>query len=99
MRILLGIGLAVAAVALVAVVAAQPREEPKPKDERFQVHITEEMLRHTRLRTTLYFVGFAYSVGVLLLVLLSGMSRRIRDLAMRVSKRPVVSSLIYLAIL
>ena len=103
MRTLLRIGLALAAVAVatavVVTLTAQPRvEETKPRegDQRFEVQITDEMIRHSRLRNVLYFVGFAYSVGVLALVLLSGISRRMRDLAERVTKRPFAVAFLYL---
>lgn len=99
-RTLLRIALAVAAVAVVVSVVAQPKEPPKrPSDERFEVQITSEMIRHSRIRDTLYFVGTAWSLGVLALLLVSGASRRMRDLAERVTKRPFVSSMLYVALL
>lgn len=92
--------LALAGVAVVAAVvvhvSAQPKVEERKTGERFEVRITDEMLRHTRLRHALYFVGVAYSVGVFLLILGSGLSRRMRDAAARVTKRPFVTSILYL---
>src|SRR5687767_747557 len=62
MRMLGKVVLALAAVAVTAAVVvsvtAQPRQtEPKPDDQRFQVKITDEMIRHSRIRDVLYFVG------------------------------------------
>jgi Zn-dependent protease with chaperone function len=98
MRTLVKIALVVAAVAVTAaVITAQPRpEEKKPDEKKFAVRVTPEMVKHSRIRETLYFVGVAYGIGVLLLVLLSGMSRRMRDAAARVTKRPFVIAMIYI---
>lgn len=67
-----------------------------PASGAYEVHVTDEMLRHTRLRHTLFFADFAYSAGVLLLILLSGLSRRMRDAAARVAKQPFVIAMLYL---
>jgi STE24 endopeptidase len=89
---------AVTTAVVVTIAAQQPRREPAPEGEkRYEVRITDEMLRHTRMRHALYFVGVAYSAGTLLLILLSGLSRRMRDAAARVTKRPFVASFLYLA--
>ncbi|MEA2491247.1 MAG: endopeptidase, partial [Acidobacteriota bacterium] len=108
MRTLLKLGLAVAALALTAAVAvqlsAQPQpqqrpQEPKSEDQRFQVHVTEEMRQHSRINDVLYFAGTVYSGAVLLLLLLGGISRRIRDAAERVTKRPFLVAMISFALL
>src|SRR5207244_9942321 len=52
------------AVSLMLAVAA-------PAVRRFVVHVTPEMIRHSRLLDVLYFVDFVYGVAVLWLVLLS----------------------------
>ena len=85
-RLLLSLAAVAVATAVVVTIAAQPRPQPQ-ESKKDDVHVTDEMLRHTRLRHTLYFVGVAYSSGVLLLVLFSGLSRRMRDAAAR--DRPV----------
>jgi STE24 endopeptidase len=98
---LLRLGLAVAAVALAAtvVVTISAQEKPKPRtDERFVVKVTDEMRQHSRIRETLYFAGVAYGIGVLALVLLSGLSRRMRDAAARVTKKPFWMAFVYLAL-
>jgi Zn-dependent protease with chaperone function len=103
MRLLLRIGLAVAAVTIVAAVAvsvtAQPKAtEERKGDERFEVRVTEEMVRHSRLREVLYFVGIAWSGVVMLGLLFTGASRRMRDVAVRAAKRPFLAALLYLVL-
>jgi Zn-dependent protease with chaperone function len=100
--------IAFAAVALttVAVVTlvAQPApaststQEKKNDDKRFEVQVTDEMRRHSRIGDTLYFVGTAWSFGVLLLILVTGLSRRMRDLASRITKRPFVLAMLYIVL-
>lgn len=101
------LALAFAAVALVAtavVVAAQPspgaqREEtPNQDDQRFEVRITDEMIRHSRIRDILYFVGVAWSFGVLALLLATGWSRRMRDAAARITRRPFLAAMLYVVL-
>jgi len=67
-------------------------------DPQFDIQVTEEMIRHSRIRDILYFAGFLYSVGVLILVLMSPISTRLRDLAEKVTKRRWVVSIIYVAL-
>jgi Zn-dependent protease with chaperone function len=108
MRILLKVGLAIAAVAVAAIVvvelsaqpqpASQQTQAPKSGDQRFEVQVTEEMRQHSRIGDILYFVGLAYSGAVLLLLLLGGVSRRIRHAAERVTKRPYVVAMLSIAI-
>lgn len=102
MRMLMKVGLAVAAVALTAVVVTKMTAQPVPseehsRDSRFEVKITDEMVRHSRIVDTLYFVGVAWSFGALVLLLVSGASRRMRDAAARVTKKPFVIAMIYIA--
>ncbi len=103
MRTLLKLGLALAAVAITAVVvvsvSAQPRsDEPgKAEEKKFEVQITDEMVRHSRIRDTLYFVGTAWTFVVLGVLLVTGLSRRMRDGAARITKKPWVLALLYIA--
>ncbi len=100
MRKLLFAALAVAAVAVVVTVVAQPKEEAKkPEDKRFEVRITDEMIRHSRIRDVLYFVSNGWSLAVLALLLVTGASRKMRDAAARVTKGPFLRSMLYIAIL
>src|ERR1051325_10384209 len=87
MRTLVKVALAAALVAVTVAVIAQPKPEPKKEEEKkIAVKVTPEMIRHSRIVDTLYFVGTAYSIGVLALLLLSGASRKMRDLAARISR-------------
>ena len=103
MRTLARLALAVAAVAVTTAVVvsltAQPRQPDNPQtDKRFQVEITDEMIRHSRIRDVLYFVGNAWAMATMVLLLVTPISRKIRDVAARVTKRPVPMSMIYIAI-
>ncbi len=89
----------VAAVVVVVAISAQPKEEPKGEPKKIEVRITDEMIRHSRIRETLYFVGVAYSFAALALLLLSGASRKMRDLAARVTARPFPMAMLYIVLL
>ena len=94
MRTLLKIALGIAVVTVaVAVVAQQDRPKREP-DERFEVEITDEMVRHSRIRDVLYFVANGWGMGMMLLLLLTPASRKIRDAAVRVTKRPFLAAMI-----
>lgn len=67
--------------------------------DRFVVHVTPEMKRHSRIGHTLFFVGSAWSMLVLLFVLGSGWARRIRDAAMRITKRRFLAAMIAFVLL
>ena len=87
---------------LVAVVAvnAQPKQRPQqPKDDRFAITVTPEMQKHSRILDTLYFVGNAYGILVLLIVLATGWSAKLRDLARRVTKRWFLQGMLFTALL
>lgn len=104
MRTLLRAALALAAVAVTAAVVvsvtAQPRQTPAPEtDQRFEVKVTDEMVRHTRIRNILYFVGNAWAMGIMALLLVTPVSRKVRDAAARITKRPFLMAMIYIAIL
>ena len=93
LKIALGIAVVTVAVAVVAQ-APQPRAEERTGDDRFEVQITEEMVRHSRIRDVLYFVGTAWSAGMMLLLLLTPASRKIRDVGERITRRPFVAAMI-----
>ncbi len=100
MRKLLEIALGLIVVtAVVVVVTAQPKPEPpKTDDARFTVKVTPEMVRHSRIRDVLYFVEIGWAGAMMLILLYSGASRKMRDLAMRVTKRPFVIAMITIAL-
>ncbi|HKR63560.1 MAG TPA: M48 family metallopeptidase, partial [Thermoanaerobaculia bacterium] len=105
MRTFFKVALAVAAVSAVAVlISAQTREAPKEppsksEDQRFVVKITDEMVRHSRIQHSLYFIGTFWSLGVLALLHFSGAARRMRDASARAAKRPFVASMLFIAML
>lgn len=68
-------------------------------DPRFTVHVTDEMIRHSRIRDILYFTGEVYAIVVLLLVLATRLSSRLRDIAARLARWPLVVAMIYFALL
>lgn len=68
------------------------------EDPRLVIHVTEEMLRHSRILDILYFGGFFYGIAELLLILYLGMSKWMRDAAARVTARPYFIALIYVAL-
>jgi STE24 endopeptidase len=99
MRLLFSIGLVVVVAVVVVSVTAQPRAaEERKGDERFEVRITDEMIRHSRLREVLYFTGIAWSAVVMLGLLVTGASRRMRDIAARVTKKPFLAAMLYLVL-
>jgi|ERR1044071_3986976 Zn-dependent protease with chaperone function len=96
MRTLVKVALAAALVVVTVAVVAQPKPAEQKKEEKIAVKVTPEMVRHSRILDTLYFAGTAYSIGVLLLLLLSGASRRMRDLAAALSKKWFVMAMLYI---
>ncbi len=101
MRTLLKIGLAVAAAALVtaAVIHAQPRpagQKPANDDKRFEVQITDEMIRHSRIRDVLYFAGIGWSMATMLVLLFSGASRKMRDAAARITQKKFLQAMLFI---
>lgn len=99
MRTLLGLLAGVAlATAVIVVASAQEPQPPKTDDARFTVKATPEMIRHSRIADLLYFVELGWAGAMMLILLLSGASRKMRDLAMRVTKRPFVVAMITIAL-
>ena len=106
MRMLLKVGLAIAAVGIAAAVLAHASaqtpsgaESKKPEDKKFEVNITDEMIRHSRIRDVLYFVETAWSFIGLGIVLVTGLSRKMRDLAAKSVKNGWVVAAIYIVLL
>ena len=99
MRTLLALALGVAVVAVTVTVIAQPKPEERTGDERFEVRITDEMIRHSRIRDMLYFVGTAWTLGMLLLLLKTKTAGRMKAVAERVTKRPFLVAMITIGLL
>jgi STE24 endopeptidase len=86
----------------VRVAASAPTPDtrlPTPAKRHFEVHVTPEMIRHSRIYDVLYFVDFIYGVGVLLLILRSGWSARMRAFAWRHVRWPFVAAMLYFVLL
>jgi Zn-dependent protease with chaperone function len=66
------------------VVAAEPAR-------RFTVRVTPEMKRHSRIYDVLYFAGSAYGVAVLWLLMKTGISMKLRDVASRARWRFLIA--------
>ena len=104
MRTLLRAALALTAVTIAAAVvvslAAQPRQVAEPEqDKRFEVQITDEMIRHSRIRDVLYFVVTAWSMAVMAFLLITRVSLKMRDAAARLTTKAFPMAMIYIAIL
>jgi Zn-dependent protease with chaperone function len=56
------------------------------------------MIRHSRILDAIYFGGFFYSCAVLIIILKSGISVKLRDIAARV-KWPFIVAMVYFALL
>jgi STE24 endopeptidase len=78
--------------------SAPAAKAPVPP-RRFDVRVTPEMIRHSRIGNLLYFVGTLYSLGVLVLVLGTRISARLRDLARRMARKRFLTGMVYFALL
>jgi len=76
---------------------APPKQAPPEK--RFEIRVTPEMRRHTNIIYTTYFAGVAWTIAVLVFVLASGISRRLRELATRIAKWKPAATFVYFALL
>ena len=61
-----------------------------------EIHVTPEMIRHSRILDILYFSAFVY--GIVELLIMMRLSRRLRDVATRVTARPYLMSIVYVVI-
>ena len=112
---MLVVAAAVVAVSAVVMMAAAPTSQPQSSttstsaasssasesrgDARFAVRVTPEMIRHSRIADILYFTGTFYSIAVLLLLLATRVSARLRDAAARVAKRPLLTASLFFILL
>ncbi|MGE5235602.1 MAG: hypothetical protein ACM3O7_04530, partial [Acidobacteriota bacterium] len=64
----------------------------------YSVVVTEEMREHQRWEDALYFAGVVWSIATLVLVLGLGISRRLRDLAARLVRRPGLAAVVFFAL-
>ncbi len=87
------------AIAIVAFAASGGMAAALQKSRRVEPRVTPEMLRHSRLQDTLYFVNVAYGLAVFLLLLRSRVSARLRDAAERLTKRKFLAGAVYVTFL
>jgi len=89
-----------AAIVISVAVSAQPkRDAPPPAKRHFEVHVTPEMIRHSRIYDVLYFVDFVYGIGVLIFILRSGWSANMRAFASRLVRWRFVAAMLYFVLL
>jgi STE24 endopeptidase len=98
MRTLLKLALGIAVVTVAVAVIAQDKPEERSGDDRFTVRITDEMVRHSRIRDTLYFVGNAWTAAVLIVLLKTRAAGKMKALAERITKKPFVVAMITIAL-
>ena len=82
-------------VVVLAFAAFALNAEPK---RRFDVHVTPEMLRHARILDALYFGGSIYGIVVLVAVVATGWSARMRDFVARRVRWSFVAAMGYFAL-
>src|SRR5258706_1741941 len=97
------------AIVVVVAISGQPTRVPvsTPRTDhrqpttakRLEVHVTPEMIRHSRIDEALYFTGTVYSIAILLLILATGWSARMRDFAQRWVRWPFVAAMLYFILL
>jgi STE24 endopeptidase len=81
--------------------AAAPAATPGPQalqKDPYSVTVTDEMRAHQHWRDGLYFAGTLYGFLLLIFVLGLGISRRLRDAALRITKRPFLTAMIFFAL-
>ncbi len=64
----------------------------------YSVTVTDEMREHQNWVDGLYFAGVLWSFGVVVIILASGASRRIRDVATRIARRPFLVTMGFIAL-
>src|SRR6476646_8105593 len=89
-----------AAIVISMAVSAQPKRDVQPPAKRhFEVNVTPEMIRHSRIYDVLYFVDFAYGIAVLVVILKTGWSANMRAFASRLARWPFVAAMLYFVLL
>ncbi|HSE64152.1 MAG TPA: hypothetical protein VLG15_11145, partial [Thermoanaerobaculia bacterium] len=106
LRILLRTSLLFALLAFAPAAGAQsPVATPAPAEERDVRSYTlsperrEKAVAYSRAKYRLHFVGFAWGVAVLVLIVALRVAPRFRDLAEKVSRRRFVQALVFVPLL
>jgi STE24 endopeptidase len=102
--ILAALVVGVAAVAVVALASPPPVAPASPPavkaaSRRLEPKVTPEILRHSRLNDVLYFVNVVYGLGVLVLLLRTRASARMRDVAERRVRPKFLAGMLYVVLL
>jgi STE24 endopeptidase len=72
----------------------------KPASDRhFEVRVTPEMLRHSRISNVLYFTFELFGILMLVVILATGLSARLRNLAARITRRHFLMAMLYFVFL
>ena len=107
MRLLIRAAFLLLILALASVtLATVPLPAPKSDAERtastgrnLEVHVTPEMIHHSRINDALYVLDYLYGTAVLLLILATGWSARLRQLSYRWLRWPFTAGMVYFALL
>jgi Zn-dependent protease with chaperone function len=70
-------------IAAAAALHAEPAKRPTPNERRYTIQVTDEMRRHSRIGDTLYGVWTIYELVVLIAILATGWSAKLRNVAAR----------------
>ncbi|MEA2336313.1 MAG: endopeptidase, partial [Thermoanaerobaculia bacterium] len=73
--------------------------QPTTPTRQLTVRVTPEMIRHSRIYDALYFTDVVYGLAILLLILGTGLSARIRDFVSRRVRWPFVAAMLYFVLL
>ena len=68
------------------------------KQYRYEVHVTPEMIRHSRILDILYFVDAAFGILLMLLILVTGLSAKMRNVAARATGKRYPQTLLWLVL-
>jgi Zn-dependent protease with chaperone function len=68
-------------------------------DPQLVIHVTDEMIRHSRILDILYFSSFVYGILTWLVILGLRISAGMRDFAMRLARRRYLTAVIYVVLL
>src|SRR5438477_3894786 len=82
-------------IALLALMCSGGLQATATQQRRFTVQVTPEMLRHSRLQDVLYFVDVVYGAAILLILLPTRISARLRDIATRRGRWFFVAAMLY----
>jgi len=95
MRKLMLLALAITLLAASSPAPTTENREPTATKRHLEVTVTKDMIRHSRINNVLYFTEVIYGIAILLVVLGTGWSARMRDFATRHVRWPFVAAMLY----